>query len=124
MALDIRDYMGIKFDSESWEKAQQELMTDAVRQIEEAGVQVVETMPNEYAFRIIVKATDAEGIDRFALVKVGDVNKDPLWFNDIGIRRMSSIRDWKGDAIHTCAWDSIGRRVSQLLTPEFDDEIL
>ena len=37
---------------------------------------------------------------------------------------MSSVRDWKGDQNHHCAWGDVGMKAAELLTPAYDDEIL
>ena len=104
-----------------WTRAEALLLEDAKRQLAEAGLKFVKHLPNPFTFRCIVG--NVEGT-KWIHVVGGDVRTDAAWMDHVSLRRMSSERDWKGDAFHYCTWESLGESCVEYMGAAYDDEVL
>ena len=103
-------------------QAFQDEMTEELRAMLEAkGLQLVKSLPNMYCLGAVAATADGR---KFLHITTPDVREDEEWFKNIRLRRMSSERDWKGDAFHYCTWDEIGESAVTYMGDEYDDEIL
>jgi hypothetical protein len=98
-----------------------ELIDDLTRQLAESGVELVQTLPNDWRFGAVAQSAEH---DRYVYIAIDDVRENPYWAENVTLRRMSSLRDWKGDQNHLCEWGEVGMKAATLLTAEYDDEVL
>lgn len=104
-----------------WVPAEDALLADIKAQLEVAGLVFVKYLPNMFTFRCIVgNANNTKWIH----VVGADTRTDEAWMDHVSLRRMSSERDWKGDAFHYCVWERIGEACIEYMADEYDDEIL
>ena len=121
--MNLQKYEGANLsDMKVYNELQEELVADLKDQLDDQGIEVLNVLPNMYCFGMVV----AQGSDprRFLHITIPNVNDDAEWAQHVRLRRMSSERDWKGDAFHYCAWAEAGAQAAHYLTAEFDDEIL
>lgn len=97
------------------------LESDLRAQLEKVGLVFLKQLPNPYLFGAI--ATTPEK-DKWIHITLPDVRKQPDWAHNTCLRRMSSERDWKGEAFHYCNWEEVGTKALQYMDSAYDNEIL
>jgi hypothetical protein len=122
MMFDLQKWQGHDWKSlEDYEAMQTELIEDLKSQLADAGVELVQVLPNDWHFAAVAQSTEH---DRYVYITIDDVRKNSFWAENVKLRRMSSLRDWKGEQNHLCDWGQVGKKAAELLTAEYDDEIL
>ena len=121
--MTVREEFGDKIIDRmpDWTVAEEAFLADIKEQLEAHGLKFVKYLPNMFTFRCVVgNAENTKWIN----VVGEDTRKDAAWMDHVSLRRMSSERDWKGDAFHYCVWERIGEACVEYMAPEYDDEIL
>lgn len=119
MALTIT--IPAEWTPEAWEEVQTTLQTDLEEQLEAQGLKLVKVLPNRYTFGAVIANADNT---KWMHVTTPDVRDTPGWLDQVRLRRMSSERDWKGDAFHYTPWSEVGAAAVTYFGDEYDDEIL
>ena len=96
---------------------------DIGRQVGNVGMKVEQYVrhPIDATVGCVVSSSDGR---RFAHISVRDAMRNDDWFSTVAVRRASSIRDWKGECIHECRFDDIGRTLVEIMDESHDSEIL
>ncbi len=120
--LDLQEWQGHTWeDLGEYQRMEADLIDDLTQQLAAHDVELVQTLPNDWRLSAIAQSP---AHDRYVFIAINDVRDDPFWAENVTLRRMSSVRDWKGDQNHHCAWGDVGMKAAELLTPAYDDEIL
>ena len=108
-------------DPEDFKTFESEMLADLETQLAANDLKLVKVLPNQWCLGAIAGTHDGQ---KWLHITTADVREDPEWYQHIRLRRMSSERDWKGDAFHCCEWQEIGASVATYMGDEYDDEIL
>jgi len=120
--MDLKAWLDTDWsDFAKYEEFQKLMEADLQEQCATIDLQVIKFLPNRFLFGAVV-ANAAR--DRFVHVTIPDVRKGADWYEQACTRRMSSERDWKGDAFHYAPWPQIAALAAEIMKPEYDDEIL
>ena len=104
-----------------WTRIEEPVLADMKRQLAEHGLVFVKYLPNMFRFSAVVGNGDNT---KWIHVTTDDVRQGPEWMDAIRLRRMSSERDWKGDAYHYCVLERLGEACREYMDDAYDDEVL
>lgn len=119
--MDMTKWESCAWTPEAWDAAQAELTADVEAQLAANGLKVVKTLPNMFTLGVV--AANAENT-KWIHITTADVRTAADWAANVKLRRMSSERDWKGDAFHFVPWVEIGEGAAKYMGDEYDEEIL
>ena len=117
--MSIRDYENnpiVGFGD--WQAAEDVLLADIRRQVDEAGLVFVKYMPNIFFMNCVIANAEQT---KWVHVFTSDVRKNPRWLDEVGLCRMKHVRDLGGDAVFYCTWETIGAAVLEYLDDRYDD---
>ena len=104
-----------------WTWAEELILADVKAQLAEAGLKFVKYLPNMFRFACV--AGNAENT-KWIHVTCEDAREGVGWMDNVRLRRMSSERDWKGDAFHYCVFERLGEACVEYFDDAYDDEVL
>ena len=104
-----------------WGQIEEPVLADMKRQLAEHGLVFVKYLPNMFRFSAVVGNADNT---KWIHVSTDDVRQGPEWMDTIRLRRMSSERDWKGDAYHYCVLERLGEACEEYMDDRYDGEVL
>ncbi len=104
-----------------WEPLEEALLADTKQQLVDAGLVFLKYLPNMFKFACVV--TNADNT-KWIHVTTADVREGAEWMDKVSLRRMSSERDWKGDAFHYCELERLGEACAEYMGDAYDEEVL
>lgn len=106
---------------EDWYPLGEALRADAEAQVAAAGLTFMKYLPNMFKFACVVANADNT---KWIHVTTADARTEPAWMDKVSVRRMSSERDWKGDAFHYCTWEGLSEALTEYMGDQYDEEVL
>ena len=115
--MDYQKWIDCAFESaDDFAAFEAEMIEDLKSQLAANGVELLKTLPNQFRLGAIAVIPN-----KWIHITVDDV-RNPGWFDNVKLRRMSSERDWKGEDFHFCTWSEVGAAAAKYLGDEYDDE--